>query len=148
MIEANVAALSAPADRLWILARVAALLMSYYVADMPAEIMRFDAEDWEDGLREFPEWAITKAVRWWKGEANLDRRRKPLVGDIAIRARHEMRAVYLARAAMKRFDDGKLPSPRKQCEDQTPVDLDERRRIAAEILTSVGYRPRTFGSTE
>jgi hypothetical protein len=148
LIEANATALSAPASRSWVLARVAALLTGYYVADIPAEIMRFEAEDWEVGLREFPEWAITKAVRWWKGESNVDRRKKPQVGDIAIRARHEMGAVCVARLAVKRFDEGRPLFTRKQDEPLEPGDAELRSRNANEILAKAGFTLKRFGGSE
>lgn len=146
VIVAGIMAVSVPAKPNWILARVAALLTGYYAADVPAEIIRFEAEDWQEALREFPDWAITKAVRWWKGEENPDRRKRPIIGDIAIRARYEMGAVFVARQAVERFEkygaaaivrfgDDKLYQP-------LPENREERQRIAEDVLQQVGFMPK------
>lgn len=93
---------SLPADRTWTMMRVAALLTPYYAADVPQSIIAIDAEDWAEALHGYPEWAITKACRWWKGSSNDNRRRKPLEGDIAERCRLEMGIVRVAENALKR----------------------------------------------
>ena len=62
--------LEIPADRTWMLARVAALLSPYYEKDVPQGVRKMEAEDWAEALQDFPQWAITNAVRWWKGEHN------------------------------------------------------------------------------
>lgn len=148
MIEAHSEALARPASGNWILARVAALLTGYYAADVPAEVIRFEAEDWLDALKEFPDWAITKAVRWWKGETNADRRKRPMVGDIAARARFEMGPVIVARIAVGRFDDGKQPFKALDVPDRKPLDPAERQRIAADILGSVKFTPKRMDAAQ
>jgi len=92
-IEATVAALSEPANPAWIMARIAALLNPYYDKDTPAAVRRMEAEDWLEALAVYPQWAIERAVRWWKSEANADRRKRPLEGDIAARCKVEMRGI-------------------------------------------------------
>ena len=87
------AALSEPANPAWIMARVAALLNPYYDKDTPAAVRRMEAEDWLEALAEYPQWAVERAVRWWKSEANADRRKRPIEGDIAARCRVEMRGI-------------------------------------------------------
>lgn len=148
LIEINAAALSAPASRNWILARVAALLTGYYAADAPAEVIRFEAEDWHDALKDFPEWAITKAVRWWKGEENADRRKRPVVGDIAARARFEMGPVIVARLAVQRFDAGRKPWQPEDWSERKPADASERQRIAAEILGRANVNVKRMDAAE
>lgn len=150
LVEAGIAALTVPAAKNWILARVAALLTAYYAADVPAQIVQFEAEDWADALAEFPDWAITKAVRFWKGEENPDRRKRPMVGDIAARARFEMGAVVVARRAVKWFDAGNLhpmwPPQDPPRVPPTPEEMEHRRKVAAELLA--GFKAKTFGDTQ
>jgi hypothetical protein len=59
-----------------------------------------EAEDWREALGEYPQWAIERAVRWWKSADNPDRRRRPLEGDIAARCRIEMDGVPSAVLAL------------------------------------------------
>ena len=61
------------------------------------------AEDWQEELAPYPSWAIGKAVRWWMSVENADRRRKPLPGDIADRAKREAGILKLAKFHAERF---------------------------------------------
>jgi len=136
-IVAGMNAVQAPAPRHWTLARVAALLSGYYAADVPTGIIEIEAEDWAEALDKYPAWAITKAVRWWKGESNPNRRKRPLEGDIAARARLEMGPVFVAAAAVSRFERGgkfhvisQTPAPKLSPD------------AANEILATAGFKPR------
>ena len=98
--------LSAPASPVWILARVAALLSPYYEKDTPQAVREMEAEDWLASLAGKPEWAITSAVRWWKGPDNPDRRKRPMEGDIAARVAVETQALRAGRILVDAFDAG------------------------------------------
>lgn len=140
-IEDTVAALSQPANPSWILARVASLLLPYYEKDTPQAVREMEAEDWLESLADMPQWAIDRAVRWWKGPDNPDRRKRPIEGDIAGRAKMHwgnMRAVP-AIIDRKRNPSRYLPKPEVKREYPTP----ER---AAEIMREIGFKPRTFGA--
>lgn len=130
--------LSAPADTVWIMARIAALLSPYYEKDVPQAVREMEAEDWAEALDGKPQWAIEKAVRWWKGADNPDRRKRPLEGDILARCRVEMDAVRAAERVL-RSNLTTTPVPVKHRE---PLSEDR----AAEIMKQAGFRPRKFGS--
>jgi len=126
------------ADRTWMLARVAALLSPYYEKDVPQGVRKMEAEDWAEALQDFPQWAITNAVRWWKGENNPDRRRRPLEGDIVDRCRAEMMPV---RAARMCIESGNGYQPRKVLDEPaadrgTPEQREEIARIVARMFPS------------
>lgn len=148
LIAVNATILSQPASGQWVMARVAALLMDYYAADVPASIISMAAEDWAEELSQFPQWAITDAVRWWKGEGNPDRRKKPLPGDIAARARLAMGPVIVARAAVDRFDAGKTPFSAIAPPPRKPLDAAERQRIAADVLGKANFTPKRMDAAE
>ena len=138
-IEAAVAALSNPASANWCMARVAALLSPYYDKDTPPAVRKMEAEDWLEALGEYPQWAIERAVRWWKSADNLDRRKRPLEGDIAARCKKEMRGIGSIPYILKsKLEPRYIPEP--QCE-RKPVD----RETAAAILKEAGFSPRRFG---
>lgn len=147
-IEAEVGRLSRPAPREWTLARIAALLSGYYASDIPASIVRIEAEDWAEALSEYPEWAITAACRWWKGEGNTNRRKKPLEGDIAARCRHEMGVVFVARTAVQMFDEGRKPFVPVEAEPRPVMTADQRQAIANEVLAKAGFAPRKMGGAQ
>jgi len=133
-IEKAVQALTIPAHSTWIMARVAALLNPYFEKDTPQAVREMEAADWAEELAEFPQWAIERAVRWWKSAGNPDRRRRPLEGDIAARCHAEMDAVYAARRAAR------LSSPIRAV--QTPPPSRVTKEAAAEIMA------RAFGSAD
>lgn len=136
----------------WIMARVAALLSQYYAADVPAAAVSMMAEDWLEELREYPQWAITNAVRWWKSEANKDRKRRPLEGDISARCKHEMMAISAAEYAVRRYWDGYRP--REQPVEREPEMTDDERQAAkkriADLVHQAGFATQrhTQGETE
>ena len=109
------------------MARVAALLSQYYAADVPPSVVSIMAEDWKEELAPYPQWAITSAVRWWKSEANPDRKRRPLEGDISARAKHEMMLVRLASHAVQRYWDGYRPSDLASQPQRPELTAEEKR---------------------
>lgn len=94
--EMTIAALAEPAPDGWMLARIAALLVPYYDKDTPQGVRMMEAEDWAEALAQYPQWAIENAARWWKGADNVNRRKRPLEGDIQARCRIEMGAITAA----------------------------------------------------
>ena len=126
--------LMAPCSGVWISARVAALLSPYYEKDIPQAVRKMEAEDWEIALRGFPKWAIERAVRWWKSDANPDRRKRPIEGDIAARCWVEMNGVpsaYKVLEMKQRGSDYKV-EPRERLTAER----------AGEILAEAGFAPR------
>lgn len=130
-IEATVAALSQPASASWVLARVASLLLPYYEKDTPQSVREMEAEDWLESLIGVPQWAIDRAVRWWKGPDNPDRRRRPLEGDIAIMAKTHFGNIRAVPAIVDRKRALTKPAPEPQ---MTREQMEERRKRAAEIM--------------
>jgi hypothetical protein len=124
-------ALMISASGVWISARVAALLSPYYEKDIPQAVRKMEAEDWEQALSGFPQWAIERAVRWWKSDANTDRRKRPLEGDIVARCRVEMDGVASASKVLEMKQRGieHKPEPRER------LTADR----AAEIMRDVGF---------
>ena len=135
-----VEAMSKPADVVWTLARVAALLNPYFDKETPQGIREIEAEDWAEAIRQYPQWAIERACRWWKSADNPDRRKRPLEGDIAARIRKEMEAVTVAKKRIASGDNLVLIANRQEIVD--PVVSRER---AAEIMAEAGFKPKTFG---
>lgn len=82
------------------------------------------AEDWQHELAPYPSWAIGKAVRWWMSSENKDRRRKPLPGDIAERAKSEMGVVKFATGSAERF------RPKQAQPDEKPMTEAQRQEVA------------------
>lgn len=136
-IEATVAALSQPVEPAWCMARVAALLSPYYDKDTPQAVRVMEAEDWMEELAPYPQWAIERAVRWWKSAHNERRNRRPLEGDISARCIVEMRDIGAVPFLTKRRAQGRYieanPAQPKQI-----VTAD----AAQEILARAGYVPR------
>ena len=124
-------ALMISASGVWISARVAALLSPYYEKDIPQAVRKMEAEDWEQALSGFPQWAIERAVRWWKSDGNADRRKRPLEGDIVARCRVEMDGVASACKVLEMKQRGAehKPEPRER------LTADR----AAEIMRDVGF---------
>lgn len=126
--------------------RVLALLAPYYSNDVPQSLREIEAEDWLVELRQFPEWALVNAARWWKGGDNPDRRKRPLEGDISARCKREIGLISTGRMAVKWFDDGiTFDAKAVAMENKTPRVSAER---AAEIMAEAGFKPRTFGGTQ
>lgn len=116
------------------MARTASLLSPYYEKDVPQGVRVMEAEDWADALSEFPQWAIQKAAQWWKSADNPDRRKRPLEGDIAARAKFEMQVVRAAQIKL-RTNGGCKSQPEPDKERISP-------QRASEILAEVGFHPK------
>lgn len=99
--------MTAPADLSWTMGRIAALLSGYYDKATPLGIREIEAEDWAEALRDYPQWAIERACRWWKSVDNSKRGKRPVEGDIVARVRKEMDPVL---AAKRRLGAGKSVS--------------------------------------
>lgn len=131
-VAATVANLEQPASPLWILARVAALLSPYFEKDTPKAVRDMEAEDWLAALEGKPEWAITAAVRWWMGEDNEHRRKRPMQGDIAARIHVETEALRAGKIRVAAFDAGQLlPKPAEP--ERKTLSADERAALAASL---------------
>jgi len=124
-------ALMTSASGVWISARVAALLSPYYEKDIPQAVRKMEAEDWEQALSGFPQWAIERSVRWWKSDANTDRRKRPLEGDIVARCRVEMDGVASASKVLEMKQRGAEHTP--EVRERLTADR------AAEIMRDVGF---------
>jgi hypothetical protein len=139
-IEATVAALSEPANPSWILARIASLLLPYYEKDTPQAVREMEAEDWLEEMDGLPRWAIDRAVRWWKGPDNPDRRKRPLEGDISKLAKRyagNVKAVPLLADRMR----GQLkPAPIPQQSEITEEERQRRAEFAESLLRGSGFK--------
>lgn len=138
-VAMKVDALLVPCPAPKLMHRVLALLAPYYSNDIPQSVREIEAEDWLFALAEYPEWAVIAAARWWKGENNPDRRKRPLDGDIAARANQEIGFAKVAEWAVKRFDQGIRPSPPMTLPERKapePVDMERRRAFANELISS------------
>lgn len=92
------------------------------------------AEDWQEELAPYPSWAISNAARWWMSADNPDRRRKPLPGDIAERAKRERGIAKLAVSRAKRFAPIEASTPEV---DDKPITEEQRAEMNA-ILHGFG----------
>lgn len=136
-IEDALHSLTQPANPVWVMARIAALLLPYYEKDTPQAVREMEAEDWASELDGLPMWAIQKAVRWWKSADNQNRKKRPVEGDIRDRVDIEMSAV---RAMQYRLDRGMSWSAPKPDAQRERVTADQTQRIFDEI----GFNPRRF----
>lgn len=144
-VEATCTALSEPAPITWTLARIASLLLPYYHVETPQGVREMEANDWADALGEYPQWAIQRAVQWWKSDDNPNRRKRPLEGDIVDRVKTEMGIVRMAKYRVMAFDRGYTDHlERVEKEDRTPVS----REVAAEIMEAAGYAVKRMEAAE
>lgn len=127
--------LSEPCNPVWCMARVAALLSPYYDKATPQAVREIEAEDWLAELRGYPQWAIERAVRWWKSHDNPRRRQRPIEGDISARCIIELRGIRAIPALVQRRIDGKYHEPEPE------VRRIDRER-AAEIMAEIGVGSR------
>ena len=102
-------------------------------------MMRDVAEDWCHEMQEFPAWAIAKSVRWYISRVNLDRRKKPLPGDISDIAQRELGPIFAAKSAIRRFDQGVI----LQIEEAPRERMSKER--AEEIMAEAGLNVKKFG---
>jgi len=147
-IAGSLSVIGEPASTPWVMARVAALLSQYYAADVPPSVVAIMAEDWKEELAPYPQWAVTKAVRWWKSEANTERKRRPLEGDISARAKHEMSIFRLGQMSVAKFDRYGPPTERHHVPDQRPAlmpdELEASRKRIARLVADAGFSKRVF----
>jgi hypothetical protein len=129
-------ALMISASGVWISARVAALLSPYYEKDIPQAVRKMEAEDWEQALSGFPQWAIERAVRWWKSADNQDRRKRPMEGDIVARCRVEMNGVPSAVQVLELRRTGRDFSKKEEPRERISAER------AAELLREAGFAPK------
>lgn len=99
--------LSRPSPPSWVQGRVATTLSLYYIGAMPAEVNAMISEDYVRELADYPAWAVFEACRWWTSRENVDRKRKPLPGDLSERAHFE---TTLIRLAEDRISPAKRPA--------------------------------------
>ena len=144
-VEATVAALTEPCRVPWLMARVAALLSPYYDKDTPQVVREMEAEDWLEALAEYPQWAVERAVRWWKSEHNADRRKRPMEGDISAKCRAEMHGIKALPDLLRRRKTAPRPLP---APGRIVPTVEERREIAKRVSEQVGYALKTFGDGE
>ena len=138
-IERVVGVMCKPCDATWCMARVAALLSPYYDKDTPPAVRKMEAEDWLEELKVYPQWAIERAVRWWKSADNKDRRKKPLEGDIADRCKVEMRGINAVPSLVERRRSGTYYDKQDARSERCTPDR------AAEIMAQAGFTPKRFG---
>lgn len=137
-LEKTMKHLSTPAPAKWITGRIASLLAQYFQGDISEAMMKSIADDWHNELRSFPAWTISKAVRWWIGNDNPDRRKKPMAGDISERAAKELGPIIVAKFAIKRFDGRSAPMI-----EQEPKERISKER-ASEIIAEAGFSVKKF----
>jgi len=134
------APLTTPAHPAWLMARIAALLSPYFEKDTPQAVREIEAEDWAHALRDKPQWAVEKAVRWWKSADNPQRRKRPLEGDIAARVRFEMMAVRAAQININA--NGPAPAPQERVVPLTPEERAERSQSLQEVMAHIEAKVR------
>lgn len=140
-IKSGLSSLTEAPRKQWMMARVVSLLSQYYAADVSQGAVKMMAEDWAVELEDYPEWAIEKAVRWWKSAANPDRKKRPLEGDISARAKVEAGVISVGRLAVKRYEQGRTPYQSPDRKDPHKGDPDG----ASRTFAAVGYKPNRFG---
>ena len=145
-ISETLAVVTKPAHPQWILEYVAVLLSQYYTADVPAAAHQLIAKDWLEALREYPQWAITLAVRWWKSDANLERRKRPLEGDISALCKKELELTRLGERAVHRYTSGAHPTvvPSKPAlkPEMAAEEKAESKKRVAQMAAEVGRSMR------
>ena len=136
-VERAVNDLTQEVSPVWLMARIAALLSPYYEKDVPQAVREMEAEDWAAALSEYPQWAVEKAVRWWKGAENPDRKRRPMEGDIAAKCHEYLDGV---RAGQRILAAGESwPPERVSIPQRDPPCSPE---AAAEIMARAGFAVR------
>jgi hypothetical protein len=139
-IEATVAALSEPANPSWILARIASLLLPYYEKDTPQAVREMEAEDWLEAMADLPRWAIDRAVRWWKGPDNPDRRKRPMEGDISKLSKRYAGNVKAVPLLADRMRAQAKPQPIPHQSEITEDERQRRAEFANSLLSGSGFK--------
>ncbi len=134
--------LSVPADTTWLMARIAALLSPYYEKDTPQGVRVMEAQDWAEEIGGFPQWAVQRAVRWWKSADNPKRAKRPIEGDISARIRIEMDAINAAKIRLKSGRDFEV---RYEPSRSPRVCTDEMRERADRLISNLGFAKRVKG---
>jgi len=142
VIEKAVTVLSEPCSPAWCMARVASLLNPYYDKDTPQGVRQMEAEDWLEALRDYPQWAIERAVRWWKSEDNVKRRLRPLEGDIGERCRVEMRGIGAVPELLRIKANGRYVEPEAP---RPKLPQAERQAIAERVLRDAKFKVKGMG---
>ena len=131
--------LTHPADRTWLLARIASLLSPYFEKDTPIGVREMEADDWAQALGKYPRWAINNAVFWWKSSDNPNRRKTPMHGDIEDRVKSEMGVVKLALIKANQ----PAPTPQEQPEPEEKITDSQRAEMNA-TLAKFAQRSQKF----
>lgn len=142
VLEVAVANLTQPAPNEWVMARVASLLAPYFEKNIPTGVRAIEAEDWADALLGYPQWAIQKAVRWWKSDENEKRSRRPFEGDIVARVKFEMQPVNAAKIRLRlngTFASNCASEPKQR------ASADVTNRITQAFKDDIAYTPKRFG---
>jgi hypothetical protein len=143
VLELAIANLTQPAPNVWVMVRVASLLAPYYEKNIPTGVRAIEAEDWADALAGYPQWAIQKAVRWWKSDENEKRWRRPVEGDIVARVKFEMQAVNAAKIRLRL--NGSF-AEKRGAEPKERVSADAAGSIVESFKNGIGYEPKRFGA--
>jgi hypothetical protein len=139
-IERAIDALTEEVSPVWLMARIAALLSPYYEKDVPQSVREMELEDWAAALGGYPQWAIERAVRWWKGQDNPDRKRRPMEGDIAAKCHEYMDGVRAGQRIIAYAEP--WPPMRIEPPKREPPCSPE---AAAEIIAKAGFSIRRMG---
>ena len=98
-----VAGLSEPVDPDWLSMRIKGMMAQYYEKNLEAASMAFISMDWIDALADYPQWAIDRAVRWYKSDENPRRHKAPLEGDIKERTKYELERLLPAKRLIEQL---------------------------------------------
>ena len=96
--------LDRPQDPDWVAQRIFTLLSHYFVADTGAQVHQAIARDWKHELRDYPNWAIDAACKWWLSRHNGKRGKKPMPGDISARAHIEAAMLTAAKQKLQFYE--------------------------------------------
>jgi hypothetical protein len=113
--------------REWLTGRVMVLLSHFYTPDTDPAIVRAQAADWWDVLRDVPQSAIEAGCREFLRNGPP---RRPTPGEVRSMAL----AVLPRRRAMNEDDLALAGPPRERVSAEA----------ASEIMRQAGFRPRTF----
>lgn len=138
--RADIAVLSEPAKVEFIMFRITSLLHPYYQGDAPSAVLQQIADDWATELSKYPDWAIDRAVKWYKSAENKDRRKKPLEGDISERCKKEIAFLGVAE---KICDRGVSTFEKKQSNIGKVT-----REKADKIMKEVGFVVSGYGTRD
>ena len=130
VLKARLDSLMTSANRAWIAARVLSLLSHYFEKDTPAAVRQMEAEDWVHALDGQPDWAIDRAIRWWRSDANPNRHRRPLEGDLIERIKLDTQEPRFALASYD-IAEAQAAQDRRQPPERPEITAESRARMAA-----------------